>query len=257
MTVFGASVEVGGKTRLHTLLPGGENLSSVFDYQYLRAREHGVRFALGQRANLAAVLALAPDVVVLATGATPAWPEWLPADYRDAELFPDVHTLANSLVSRSAAAAGLPLTQGLAVVYDHDHSAFTYATVQRLAERFSEVAIVTPREGVAEEEPLVNRQGIQRRLAELGVRVYGFAQPLFDERISEGRLALGSVLVERELAVLENVVLLAHAMPRVPNDELAAPLRAAGLEVHTIGDCHAPRSLLVATQEGNRVALAI
>jgi len=257
VTVFGASVEVGGKTRLHTLLPGGENLSSVFDYQYLRAREHGVRFALGQRANLAAVLALAPDVVVLATGATPAWPEWLPADYRDAELFPNVRTLANSLVSRSAAAAGLPLTQGLAVVYDHDHSAFTYATVQRLAERFSEVAIVTPREGVAEEEPLVNRQGIQRRLAELGVRVYGFAQPLFDERISEGRLALGSVLVERELAVLENVVLLAHAMPRVPNDELAAPLRAAGLEVHTIGDCHAPRSLLVATQEGNRVALAI
>jgi len=257
VTVFGASAEVGGKTRLHTLLPGGENLSSVFDYQYLRGREHGVRFALGQRANLADVLALAPDVVVLAAGATPAWPDWLPEDYRDTELFPDVRSLANSLVRRSNAAGVMTRTQGLAVVYDHDHSAFTYATVQKLAERFSEVAIVTPREGLAEEEPLVNRQGIQRRLAELGVRVYGFAQPLFDERISEGRLALGSVLVERELAVLENVVLLAHAMPRVPNDELAAPLRAAGLEVRTIGDCHAPRSLLVATQEGNRVGLAI
>jgi len=158
---------------------------------------------------------------------------------------------------RSATAAATIRTPGLAVVYDHDHSAFTYATVQKLAARFSEVAIVTPREGVAEEEPLVNRQGIQRRLVELGVRVYGFAQPRFDERIAEGRLALDSVLVEREIAVLDQVALLAHAMPRVPNDELAAPLRAAGIEVHTIGDCHAPRSLLVATQEGNRIGLAI
>ncbi|MFZ9304906.1 MAG: NAD(P)-binding protein [Steroidobacteraceae bacterium] len=257
VTVFGSSAEVGGKTRLHTLLPGGENLSSVFDYQYLRGRDYGVRFTLGARAHLADVLALRPEVVVLATGATPAWPEWLPEDHRDPELFPDLRTLANSLVMRSVTAAATVRTPGLAVVYDHDHSAFTYATVQKLADRFSEVAIVTPREGVAEEEPLVNRQGIQRRLVELGVRVYGFAQPRFDERIAEGRLALDSVLVEREIAVLDQVALLAHAMPRVPNDELAAPLRAAGIEVHTIGDCHAPRSLLVATQEGNRIGLAI
>ncbi len=257
VTVFGASAEVGGKTRLHSRLPGGENLSSVFDYQYLRSRDYGVRFALGQRASPSEVLALAPDVVVLATGATPAWPDWLPDDHRDAELFPDLRTLANSLVSRQTAATAMTRTPGLAVVYDHDHSAFTYATVQKLAESFSEVAIVTPREGVAEEEPLVNRQGIQRRLAELGVRVYGFAQPRFDERLAEGRLALESVLVQREIAVLDHVVLLAHAMPRVPDDELAVPLRAAWIEVHTIGDCHSPRSLLVATQEGNRIGLAI
>lgn len=256
VTVFGASAEVGGKTRLHTLLPGGENLSSVFDYQYLRAREHGVRFELGQFVGLDEVLSVRPDVVVLATGSTPAWPEWLPEEYRDPSIFPDVRTLAKSLVMRPSGGSAAR-TPGLAVLYDHDHGAFTYATVQKLAALFESVVIVTPREGVAEEEALVNRQGIQRRLAELGVRVYGFAQPLFDERIAEGRLALGSVLVDRELQVLENVVLLAHAMPRIPDDDLAAPLRAAGLEVRTIGDCHAPRSLLVATQEGYRVGLSI
>jgi 2,4-dienoyl-CoA reductase-like NADH-dependent reductase (Old Yellow Enzyme family) len=254
VTVFGAAAEVGGKTRLHAMLPGGENLSSVYDYQYLRARAHGVRFELGQRVGAAEVLALGPDVVILASGATPAWPAWLPEEYCDPEFFPDVRTLARQLVARP-----IPATResGLAVVYDHDHSAFTYATVQRLAAHFERVAIVTPREGLAEEEALVNRQGIHLRLAELDVAVHRFAEPVFDERIAEGRLTLRSVLVERELGVLEDVVLLAHACPRVPDDPLTAPLRAAGVEVRQIGDCYAPRSLLVATQEGNRAGLAV
>jgi hypothetical protein len=80
---------------------------------------------------------------------------------------------------------------------------------------------------------------------------------VFDERIAEGRLTLRSVLVEREVGVLEDVVLLAHACPRAPDDQLSAPLRAAGVEVRQIGDCYAPRSLLVATQEGNRAGLAV
>lgn len=254
VTVFGANAEVGGKTRLHAMLPGGENLSSVYDYQYLRARAHGVRFELGQRVGLAEVLALAPEVVILATGAAPGWPAWLPEEYRDAELFPDVRSLAAQLAARPPPASP---QAGLAVVYDHDHSAFTYATVQRLAACFTRVAIVTPREGLAEEEALVNRQGIHLRLAALGVEVYRFAEPVFDERVAEGQLTLRSVLVERELAVLDDVVLIAHACPRVPEDLLAAPLRAAGVEVRMVGDCYAPRSLLVATQEGSRAGLAV
>lgn len=91
----------------------------------------------------------------------------------------------------------------------------------------------------------------------LGVQVFGFAEPVVDEAIGEGRLALRSTLVERELAVLEDVVLLSHATSRVPNDSLAAPLRVAGIAVQRIGDCRAPRSLLVATQEGYRAGLAL
>jgi hypothetical protein len=254
VTVFGASPEVGGKTRLHALLPGGENLSSVYDYQYLRARAGGVRFELGQRVGAAQVLALEPAVVVLAGGAAPGWPAWLPEDYRDPDLFPDVRTLARRLLARPPPANRQP---GLAVVYDHDHSAFTYATVQRLAAHYARVAIVTPREGLAEEEALVNRQGIHRRLAALDVAVHRYAEPVFDERIAEGRLALEDVLVGRERAVLDDVALLAHACARVPEDGLAAPLRAAGVEVRLVGDCYAPRSLLVATQEGSRAGLAI
>jgi 2,4-dienoyl-CoA reductase-like NADH-dependent reductase (Old Yellow Enzyme family) len=37
VTVFGASPEVGGKTRLHARLPNSESLSSVYDYQFAQA----------------------------------------------------------------------------------------------------------------------------------------------------------------------------------------------------------------------------
>ena len=37
VTVLGRSPAVGGKTRLHSLLPGGESLSSIYDYQFAAA----------------------------------------------------------------------------------------------------------------------------------------------------------------------------------------------------------------------------
>ncbi|MFN9939872.1 MAG: hypothetical protein ACK56I_10405, partial [bacterium] len=101
---------------------------------------------------------------MLASGSTPAWPAWLPDVYRDAEWFPDVRTVAARLLGRRTR------EEGVAVLVDEDHTAFTYATAELLARCFSSVVLVSPREGVAAEEPLVNRQGIQRRLAALGVQ---------------------------------------------------------------------------------------
>jgi hypothetical protein len=53
------------------------------------------------------------------------------------------------------------------------------------------------------------------------------------------------------------VAFLAYSTPRAPNDELAEPLRAAGIEVRTIGDCALPRGLLAATAEGHAAAMAL
>lgn len=257
VTVFGASAEVGGKTRLHSLLPGGESLSSVYDFQRLRADEHGVRFELGARASLEQVLQAAPEVVVLATGSMPAWPAWIPEEYRDPEFFPDIRTLAEQLVQRPTQSAGT------AVVLDQDHTAFTYATTELLAKRFAKVVLLTPRESIAAEEPLVNRQGIQQRLARLGVEIRCFSEP----DLSGGVEALEQQLADAELrvrdiygveqAAIDNVALITHAMARTPQDEWVPILRSRGLEVHVIGDAYAPRSLLVATAEGYRCGMAL
>ena len=60
-----------------------------------------------------------------------------------------------------------------------------------------------------------------------------------------------------DAGVIENVSFLANSTPRVPEDMLAGPLRAAGIEVRLVGDCRTPRGLLAATSEGHAAGNAI
>lgn len=250
VTVLAAAAEVGGKARLQALLPGGESLSSVYDYQRLAASRAGVKFEFGLRAGVEDILALRPDAVVLACGATPSWPAWLAEEYRDELLFPDIRQAAAALVGRRGRETGT------AVVFDQDHTAFTYAATEMLLQRFSQVVLVTPRPGLAAEEPLVNRQGIYRRLYGKGVEVITLSEPVLGDEFAEGVLSTRHLLGGPAQRI-ESVALVTHATARVPDDALAAPLRAAGIEVHLIGDCQAPRSLLVAGAEGHRLGNAL
>ena len=116
--------------------------------------------------------------------------------------------------------------------------------------------LVTPRDRLAGGEPLVNRQGIYRRLYKKGVAVMTLTTILPTSRFEDGSVTLAHTLTGKE-TVVENVALLTYATPRVPNDSLAAPLRAAGVEVHLVGDCLAPRYILNATAEGHRIGSAL
>lgn len=248
VTVLGAGEDVGGKTRLHALLPGGESLSSIYDYQRLAAVRHGVQFRFGQRAGAADVLALQPDAVVLATGSTPSWPACLPEEYRDAGVFTDLRATMTDLLARRHSGER---ESGAAVIYDRDHGAFTYAAAELLAARFERVVIVTPRAGLAEEEPLVNRQGILRRIHTLGIEVLTLSEPEFGAEFEDGIILARNVFSGRA-ARIADLALFTYATARVPDDQLAEPLRAAGVEVRLVGDCYAPRSVLAATADGHR-----
>lgn len=248
--VFGASEEPGGKTRLHAVLPGGEGLSSIYDYQQLAAQRHGARLHLGGFADAEAIRALDPDVVILATGSTPSRPDFVPADWLDEGLVPDIREAVRLLDAHRGQNAGT------AVIYDEDNSAFTYDAAEFLLERFDKVAILTPRERLASDESTVVRQGVYQRLYRKGAIILTSVRPLAGSRLEEGELAYANVYSGEE-ARLRDVAFLTYATPRVPNGALAAPLRAAGLDVRLIGDCLAPRIPLSATAEGYRVAMDI
>lgn len=250
VTLFGASAEPGGKTRLHAQLPGGESLSSIYDYQTLRAKRAGVRFELGWRVGCQDVLAIRPEAVVLATGSTCIWPHWLPREFQQEELFPDLRRVAADLLPRKVR------EEATAVVYDHDHTAFTYAATQLLRTRFARVVLVTPRASIAADEPLVNRQGIYQRIYAQGIEVAVLCEPQLDDAFEDGALTCRHVLTGAHIRI-EDVALITYATPRRPNDELRAPLLASGVEVHLIGDCKAPRSLLMATREGHELGTTI
>ena len=249
VTALGASDDTGGKTRLHALLPGGENLSSIYDYQRLRADRLGVTFRLGARLDVEGILALSPDVVVLATGSTPSWPNFLPLGYRDEGVFPDLREAVAIFAGRGRA-------RGTAVIYDEDHTAFTYDAAQMLAAVFDRVVLLTPRERIASDAAIVTRQVAYERLYAVGVEIGTNVRPLAKSRFEEGEVAYANIYNGAE-TVIQDVALFTFATPRRPDDELAAPLRAAGIDVRVIGDAYAPRSVLMATQDGYRAGMEV
>jgi len=251
VTVFGRSDEIGGKTRLHALLPGGEGLSSVYDYQHQEALREQVRFRLGGEARLGDILATYPDEVVLATGATMLWPRCLPASLRDGGLVPDLREAAAQLLRYRER------QPGTAVVYDVDHTEGTYAFVELLHARFDRAVLLTPRATIAEDVALVTRQGIQRRFHEKGIRVIPFSEPLWSDAMEEhGRLEVRNVLGGVHEPI-EEVALFSYATPRAPDDALYEALRAAGVPTRKVGDCDVAHAVQAAIAAGHAAGIAV
>ena len=173
----GAGRLTGGKTRLHARLPGGEALSSIYDYQHAAALRAGVHFELGFNATAADVRALEPHAVVLATGSRMLAPSWA------GELLPDLRSAIDPILQHKAR------QRGTAVIYDMDHTEGTYAAAELLHALFEQVVILTPRDTVATLASLVTRQGILRRLNEKRIRSLVLVEPSLDRISRTGRSA--------------------------------------------------------------------
>lgn len=243
VTVVSGNTGIGGKTRLHASLPGGENLSSVYDYQYLACQREGVTFKDYNFASAEDIRALAPDTVVLATGSTMLVPSFIPQDYANAGLIPDIRNLVAELADTHF------LEKGSIVLIDKDHTEMTYAAAEFLSERFENVVIVTPRDRIASDCSLINRQKIYQRLYSCGVKIVTSCEPLDLDDLERGILRIRNIY-NGQVTELSEVVAITYATSRRPNDQLAKPLEDAGYKVVRIGDCYAPRSLLAATGQG-------
>ncbi len=243
VTVLSAGAEVGGKLRLRVDLPGGENLSSVYDYQLQVMQRAGVKIEFGLKATIEDIQSYEPDAVVLAAGATMSWPAELPIELRDDGAILDLRELIVGLADFTGQ------EEGTAVIIDRDQTWGTYAAAERLRQIFSRVLIVTPRERLAEEEALVTRQIINQRLSLADVSWRTHTRVLGDSPLDEGVLNIANVF-SGVTETIDDLALLTYATPRVPNDNLVSELSDAGIECHVVGDAYAPRTLLAATRQG-------
>ncbi len=255
VTVFGASDEVGGKARWREQLPGGETVSSIYDYQTVAAERAGVRFALGRAVTAADILAHRPDSVILATGSTMIPPDWLPEDVRAEGWVTDVRAAMAEVLRHDRRQDGIAMP-GTAVLYDTDHTEAAYAAAEALCARFARTVIVTPRDTIATDVPMVSRQGILRRMAEQHIEIMTLAEPCWSDACAEGRLDLVNIY-NGDVTVIEGLALLTYATPRAANDALMAPLEDAGIEVVPVGDARAPQEMLFATASGHEAGATV
>jgi 2,4-dienoyl-CoA reductase-like NADH-dependent reductase (Old Yellow Enzyme family)/thioredoxin reductase len=246
VTVFGSGAEVGGKTRLLASLPGGEALSSIYDYQTLAAKKSGVRLELGVAASFEDVLTLAPDAVIVATGSSMRWPRELPNAWRE-------DGVALDLRSCMAELAGFRGRQGgTAVLLDCDGTDGTYAAAERLRQLFDRVVIVTPRDRIADDVPLVNRLGVLRRFAHLSIESMTLASIDPGSPLEEAVLRVTNTYTGAVQEIGE-VALFAYATPRAPSIGALAALESRVEAFHVIGDAYAPGTAMAATAQGHRV----
>jgi hypothetical protein len=251
VTLWGQGAMPGGKAQLQSRLPISESLSSIADYQFMQLQRLGVDLRLGQRASAMDVLATQPQAVVLATGATMVWPQALPTRLRDDGWVQDLREVVVDLLKRPGKQAGV------AVLYDLDQTAGTYAAAEWLKDKFERVVILCGRESVAQDVPLVVRQRIQRRCAERGIEILTQVEPVWTELMEEeGRLAYRSIFGDT-LRYIDQVALITYATPRKPVVDLWGPLRDSGVPVHRIGDCLLARDPMAATAEGHAIGMAL
>jgi dimethylglycine catabolism A len=250
VTVLGAGAVPGGKTRLHATLPGGESLSSIYDYQFLQARKYGVSFEFGVRADAAVITATRPDAIVLATGSTMLWPRSVPTLWRDEGGIPDARQLAMDLQGMTQPMGGT------AVIFDMDHTEGTYALAVRLRSLVDRVVLVTPRERVAGDVALVSALGIQRRLQQQTIEIMPFGEIAAESELDNGLVRIRNIH-SGLLTEITDVVVLTYSTPRAPDDGLYDELRGRYADIHRVGDCRQPRTVLLATTEGHALGNAL
>lgn len=229
----------GGKARLESMLPGRAEIAKVFEFQLARAREAGVRLELGAPATAEAIAGLQPDVVVLATGSNMRAPALSP----DSDPGVDARNLVTRLAEEKSR------RPGTAVLFDQDHGAGVYALADLLAATYGRLVLITPRTQLGRAIAYVNLIGVYRRLYKARVEIIGASVPT---RLKAGKITYANAFSGDE-QTLEGVALFTYATPRIANGELAAPLRARGIDVRLIGDAFAPRAMLAAVHEGNRL----
>lgn len=249
--VFGATNEVGGKTRLMAALPGGEALSSIYDFQALMAKKTRVRLELGVRATADDLRSLAPDVLVLACGASMMWPRALPAAWRDEGWVPDLRACVAQMLDFNRHQGGT------AVIFDLDATEGTYASAQLLKRLFDRVVIVTPRDRIAEDVPLVSRLGILRRFAHLGIETMTLSEVDAGSPLEDATLAVRNIYTGK-ITPIEGVALFTYATPRVPDGQEFQSLpggigeSCAIGESYAIGDAYVQGTVMTATSQGHR-----
>ena len=234
------SKRLGGQVLTSARAPLRESMLGIADWLALQVRKAGVEVRFETEATPEAILALGPQVVVVATGAHPYRPP-LPG-------FDDPNVVAAEDVLDGRATAGRRV-----VVIDDDGHHTAPSAAELLAGAGRQVHVVTALHHLAIELGDTTRPPLMARLYGLGVQITPDTKPL---GVDGGRLQLANVYADRCWSLEADTVVL--AMGRRSDDAIYRALKSLGTipELYAVGDCVAPRPMGVhhAILEGTRVA---
>jgi pyruvate/2-oxoglutarate dehydrogenase complex dihydrolipoamide dehydrogenase (E3) component len=234
--LFERAARIGGQIALAGAAPMHAEMARALTRNYRRLLEQaGVALHL-EEANADAVLALAPDAVVVATGAQPFLPD---LDIAGVELLQAWDVLAG------------PRPRGRRVVVaDWGGDAAGLAAAELLDAAGNNVTLAVGSAAFGEGLHQYQRNLYAQRLYRAGLRIEHHAEIA---GAKPGRVLLRNVF-SPDLETSLEADLLVLALGRVPERTLAGELAGSGVELHEAGDCLGPRTAEEAVLEGTLAA---
>lgn len=158
VTLFDERPETGGTVRVAARTEERDGLVDAVDWLGNEVQRLGVDLRLRRTAEAKDIMALDPDVVVLATGAAETLPQWAARDHR-------------KLVAAVDVVSGRPVLNGRVIVVDENHRTNAMSAALVAARSGCDVTLLTPNPGPAElVEPEV-RDDFLKNLHDAGVTI--------------------------------------------------------------------------------------
>ena len=244
VTVCEQESAAGGQVRLAASVPNRVEFGDLVRNQLNECGRLGVEFEYGVTVTAQEVARRGADSVVIATGARPSTPYWMPEDLADG---------SGWIVDVRDVLTGKAQPTGKVLVIDEIGFHHATSVGELLADRGCEVEIMTPGMVVGQDlgitldmENWWIRAGSKGILQTTNSGVMGIE----GHTVQLQHHPTGTQLTrEPDWLVL--------ALPADPVDELYFELKAAGVDVYRAGDAVAPRRAHSAVIEGERVGAAI
>ena len=250
VTVLERDRQAGGQVRWAASVPNRAEFGDLIRNQLTEARRLGVTLEFGVSAWPGLVAERHPDHVIVATGAEPQRPWWVPAEACDpvSGWVCDVREVLDGSAPRGGPGAG----ESVLVI---DELGFHHATsvAEVLADRGCRVEIATP--GMVVGQDL----GVTLDMEGWWIRAHAKGIVQSTDLVPMGLAGHEVTLLHHPTGVnhgrtVDWVVL---AVAPSPVEWLYHDLRAAGFSVERVGDCVAPRRAHAAVVEGERAGARV
>ena len=237
VTLFEKGERLGGQLLLAAVPPFKTEMGNFTRYLITQLKKLGVKIELNRELTKAAAEALAPDIVILATGARPQYLEIAGNEQKNVVTAWDVLSGAANIGENAVVVGG---------------GVVGCEVAEYLAEMGRQVSIVEMLDKIAGDiGPRQGRQILLEKLDEKGVKVF---IEMKARQITGDALLVADKYGRQQRIEADTVVL---ACGSVPDNALYGELSKIKSQIYVAGDCVRPRGLLEAIEEGARIGLEV
>jgi len=240
VTLYEAESQLGGQAKLAQLLPRRAEFGGIITNLSRELEQQQVRVVRGVKVDRELVAREAPDVVILATGATPYVPE-LPVD-------DSIQVVDAWQILRKEVKPGRRV-----VIADWRGDWIAPGLAEMLVKDGSLVELALNGTNPGAMLPLYVRDNIAAELHKLQVRVTPYARVYG----TDSRTIYMQHTASGEPIIFEDMDMLILCLGHRPVDGLKRDLKGLGIEVHMVGDCLAPRTAEEAVYDGLKIGAAL